>query len=166
MDIDALYRQLNTLCKRIRHPDRPIIIAVSSLPGVGKSYLGRQLRKRGFGDFKGRQIAVIDDSVMTLRVLRFFRRKVRIARTGKDELLPFIKLLPSSVRVVFYMAACPSNRVSAVDILVDLETDEVSRRERLRLRTGGDAEKLQRLMKAGKFDPSTIKYSHRLSAHV
>ena len=45
-----------------------MFITLTGLHGSGKSTLGKELRRKGFGDFKPYHIAVIDDGVMSVNI--------------------------------------------------------------------------------------------------
>ena len=65
-----------------------MLIALTGLHGSGKSTLSKELRRKGFGDFKPHQVAVIDDGVMSINLF-FVRPRVKIKTDKKDELRPF-----------------------------------------------------------------------------
>lgn len=73
------YQKLNALCIEIlsKAPEGKIKIAICGACGSGKSTLGGKIRKKGFGDFKPYQIAVIDDNVMSLNLF-IARPKLKI----------------------------------------------------------------------------------------
>jgi broad-specificity NMP kinase len=165
----AVYNVLKELEKRItellKTKDR-ILVSVTGGPGSGKSHFGKLLRKRGMGRFSRRVIAVIDDNLLKLDFLFFFRRNVRIPCTGIDELKPFLSKLPGRKRIVFFMNATPEKRITEADIILRILTDEETRRERLRSRNRSDPEKLQRFLDYGDTGKVTIKHSYYLEAEM
>ncbi len=64
---------LNSACKEILKAKKLVLIALTGLHGSGKSTLGKELRRKGFGDFKPYQIAVIDDRVMSVNLFFILR---------------------------------------------------------------------------------------------
>ena len=98
---------LNSACKEILIVKKRVLITLTGLHGSGKSTLGKELRRKGFGDFKPYQIAVIDDGVMSINLF-FIRPRVKIKSDQRDELRPFFKFIMPLVRVVIY--ACILSR--------------------------------------------------------
>ena len=117
---------LNSACKEILKLKKRVLIALTGLHGSGKSTLGKELRRKGFGDFKPYQIAVIDDGVMSINLF-FIRRRVKIKCDQRDELRPFFKFIMPFVKVVIYASANPLARISKCDILCILSMDEEER---------------------------------------
>jgi len=60
-----------------------MLIALTGLHGSDKSTLGKELRRKGFGDFKPYQITVIDDGVMSINLF-FIRPRVKIKSDQRD----------------------------------------------------------------------------------
>ena len=114
---------LNSACKEILKAKKLVLIALTGLHGSGKSTLGKELRRKGFGDFKPYQIAVIDDRVMSVNLF-FIRPRVKIKSDQRDELRPFFKFIMPFVKVVIYASANPLSRISKCDILCILSMDE------------------------------------------
>ena len=117
---------LNEACKEILKDKKRALIALTGLHGSGKSTLGKELRRKGFGDFKPYQIAVIDDGVMSINLF-FIRPRVKIKCDQRDELRPFFKFIMPFVKVVIYASANPLARISKCDILCILSMDEEER---------------------------------------
>ncbi|ERJ31230.1 hypothetical protein [Campylobacter concisus] len=117
---------LNSACKEILKLKKRVLIALTGLHGSGKSTLGKELRRKGFGDFKPYQIAVIDDGVMSINLF-FIRPRVKIKCDQRDELRPFFKFIMPFVKVVIYASANPLARISKCDILCILSMDEEER---------------------------------------
>ena len=117
---------LNSACKEILKAKKQVLITLTGLHGSGKSTLGKELRRKGFGDFKPYQIAVIDDGVMSVNLF-FIRPRVKIKSDQRDELRPFFKFIMPFVKVVIYASANPLARISKCDILCILSMDEEER---------------------------------------
>jgi len=129
--------QLNNICMDLlKHKDR-LIICIAGKPGAGKSTLGKNIRKNGFGNFSKYSISVIDDSVMSIDLFYIFNKRIKIKTTKEDELMPFIKLLPKRKKLIFCVTAQPFKKITFTDILILLEIkDETERINRLVLRDG------------------------------
>ena len=121
-----MLKALNSACKEILKEKKRVLIALTGLHGSGKSTLGKELRRKGFGDFKPYQIAVIDDGVMSVNLF-FIRPRVKIKSDQRDELRPFFKFIMPFVKVVIYASANPLARISKCDILCILSMDEEER---------------------------------------
>lgn len=96
-----LFQKLNALTKKVLENQDTILICITGKAGTGKSTLGKYLRKKGFGNFSKYQISVIDDSVMSLDFFYLFNKRVKIKMQEKDELKPFLKLLPKEKKLFF-----------------------------------------------------------------
>ena len=121
---------LNSACKEILKEKKRVLIALTGLHGSGKSTLGKELRRKGFGDFKPYQIAVIDDGVMSVNLF-FIHPRVKIKSDQRDELRPFFKFIMPFVKVVIYASANPLSRISKCDILCILNINEEDRIARI-----------------------------------
>ncbi|WP_103594166.1 hypothetical protein [Campylobacter concisus] len=121
-----MLKALNSACKEILKEKKRVLIALTGLHGSGKSTLGKELRRKGFGDFKPYQIAVIDDGVMSVNLF-FIRPRVKIKSDQRDELRPFFKFIMPFVKVVIYASANPLARISKCDILCILSMNEEDR---------------------------------------
>ena len=69
------YSELSEHIGRCLRQKAYAIVCITGNKGVGKTTLGKFMRKNGFGPFRPRDIAVIDDDCMSVDVLYFFRRK-------------------------------------------------------------------------------------------
>ena len=125
-----MLKALNSACKEILKEKKRVLIALTGLHGSGKSTLGKELRRKGFGDFKPYQIAVIDDGVMSVNLF-FIRPRVKIKSDQRDELRPFFKFIMPFVKVVIYASANPLSRISKCDILCILNINEEDRIARI-----------------------------------
>ncbi|WP_107697475.1 hypothetical protein [Campylobacter concisus] len=63
-----MFEALNEACKKILKDKKRALIALTGLHGSDKSTLCKELRRKGFVDFKPHQIAVIDDGVMSINL--------------------------------------------------------------------------------------------------
>ena len=114
-----------------------VLICITGNKGIGKTTLGKYIRKKGFGPFKPSDIAVIDDDCMSVDVLFFFRRKYVNTCIGVDELNPFLRFCKNR-KLRFYIKSNPESRITKADILLKLHLDEDKRKQRLIQRYGHD----------------------------
>jgi uridine kinase len=123
---------LNGICgDLLKHKDR-LLICITGKSGVGKSTLGKYIRKNGFGDFSKYSISVIDDGVMSLDLFYILNKRVKMMTTLNEELLPFIKLLPKRKKLIFFIATDPSDKITFADVLIHVKAkDEKERLNRL-----------------------------------
>lgn len=128
--------KLNKLAKEKLKTQDKIIITIMGKAGTGKSTLGKYFRKKGFGNFSRFAISVIDDGVMSLDLFYLFNKRVKFKSDKKDELKPFLKLLPKRKKIIFYINQKPELRLSKTDILLYLSIDEKTREARLINRDG------------------------------
>lgn len=129
------FEELAALVGRCLEQRGYVIICITGNKGIGKSTLGKFIRKRGFGPYKPRHIAVIDDDCMSVEVLHFFRRRYVNPCAGVDELKPFFGYCTKRpIRI--YIKSNPESHISRADILLLLDTDEEERRRRLLRRYG------------------------------
>ncbi len=156
--------KLERLIEEILKTKDRVLISVVGRGGTGKSYFGKYVRKNGIGQFNKKVITVIDDRVMWLEFLCFFRRRMKIPCIGIDELQPFFKKISKKKIIIFYINAAPWKRISEADILLRLSTDEETRKRRLQQRVGNNPEKLKRFLNDEIED--NIKYSYLLEAKV
>ncbi len=143
-----------------------VLVSVVGKNGTGKSYFGRYMRKKGVGHFNKKSISVIDDRVAVMKVLFFFKRKVRIPRNGVDDLQPFLKNLPRGKKVILYINNTPADKIKKADILLKLTTDEEIRRKRLEKRYPNDPEKLEKYLNIDGARDFDIKYTYFLEAKI
>ncbi len=149
----------------LRTKDRALISVVGK-NGTGKSYFGRYVRKNGIGRYDKKAVLVIDDRVVTLRFLCFFKRKIKIPRNGVDNLNPFLGKLPEEVKIILYINNTPADKIESADILLQLITDEETRRKRLQQRYGKEPEKLKRYLDKDEIEDYGIKYTYMIEAKV
>ena len=142
-----------------------VLVCIVGNKGIGKSTFGRFLRKTGFGNYKSRDIAVIDDDCMSIDVLYFFRRKYVNPCLGVDELKPFFKYCRKK-RVRFYIKSDPETRISKASILMRLRTGDETRLKRLIKRKGYEAGNDLFLRTKYYSDAVNISYKHELEADI
>ena len=153
--------KLQEKCEYILKNKKRVIIVITGLCGSGKSTLGKEIRRKGFGYFKPHQIAVIDDDVMSINLF-LMRPRVKIKSDQKDELRPFLKFLPPYVKLVFYVSATPFARISKADILCIINIDEKEREKRLKKRNQDDEEKLLNFISQKELDLGDLEYNHKI----
>lgn len=163
------YHFIATLEKHVQEilktRDRALISVVGK-NGTGKSHFGRVVRKKGLGRFSNRAITVIDDRVMILEFLYFFKKRVKIPRNGVKDLETFLNNLPERIKIILYINNTPSEKINEADILLKLTTDERTRERRLHERYGNEPEKLKRYLNKNEVEGYGIKYSYLLEAEV
>lgn len=153
---------LNSACKEILKAKKQVLITLTGLHGSGKSTLGKELRRKGFGDFKPYQIAVIDDGVMSINLF-FIRPRVKIKSDQRDELRPFFKFIMPFVKVVIYASANPLSRISKCDILCILNINEEDRIARIYKRNSAeDQNNTQRHIDKKELDLVGLEYKIKL----
>lgn len=127
--------ELDRLVSKCLEDEERVLISVVGNKGIGKSTFGRYIRLNGFGSFKPKDIAVIDDGCMSVDIAFLFRWKYTIPCNGIDELKPFYKYCKKK-RVRFYIDSNPENRITKASILLRLYVDEEKRLQRLIKRKG------------------------------
>ena len=157
-----MLKALNSACKEILKEKKRVLIALTGLHGSGKSTLGKELRRKGFGDFKPYQIAVIDDGVMSVNLF-FIRPRVKIKSDQRDELRPFFKFIMPFVKVVIYASANPLSRIIKCDILCILNINEEDRIARIYKRNPAeDQNNTQRHIDKKELDLVGLEYKIKL----
>lgn len=127
--------ELNDLCESLFKTKERVLVCITGKGAVGKSTLGKHIRKNGFGDFSKYSISVIDNGTMSLDLFYIFNKRVKIKTIREDELAPFIKLLPKRKKLIFCIEKKPAKKIKFADIVIHLELkDEDERINRLRLR--------------------------------
>jgi len=127
--------ELDKLVTKCLEEDPFVLVCIVGNKGIGKSTFGRHVRLNGFGSYKPKDIAVIDDGCMSVDVAFFFRWKYTSPCQEVDELRPFNKYCQKK-RVRFYIDSAPENRITKSSILLQLYTDEEKRLQRLIKRKG------------------------------
>lgn len=134
-DKAELLSDLNQICLQTLKEKPRMIVSIAGPCGSGKSTLGKFIRKKGFGNFKPYQIAVIDDNVMSLNLF-IVRPKIRNTpphNSTKDNLKPFFKFLPPYIKIIFYICANPT-RIDFADVVITIDIDENRRYKQLKQR--------------------------------
>ena len=127
--------ELDRLVSKCLQEEPFVLISGVGNKGIGKSTFGRYIRLNGFGSYKPKDIAVIDDGCMSVDVALFFRWKYTSPCMGIDELTPFYRYCKRK-RVRFYIDSKPERRITKASILLRLHTDEGNRLQRLVQRKG------------------------------
>ena len=157
-----MFEALNEACKEILKDKKRALIALTGLHGSGKSTLGKELRRKGFGDFKPHQIAVIDDGVMSVNLF-FIRPRIKIKADHKDELRPFFKFIMPFVKIIIYASAYPLARISKCGILCVLNVDEEARIAGIYKRNSGeDPDNTQKHIDKKELDLAGLEYKIKL----
>lgn len=157
-----MFETLNETCKEILKDKKRVLITLTGLHGSGKSTLGKELRRKGFGNFKPYQIAVIDDGVMSVNLF-FIRPRIKINSDQRDELRPFFKFIMPFVKVVIYASANPLTRISKCDILCILSMNEEDRIAGIYKRnSSGDPDNTQKHIDKKELDLTGLEYKFKL----
>ena len=157
-----MLKALNSACKEVLKEKKRVLITLTGLHGSGKSTLGKELRRKGFGDFKPYQIAVIDDGVMSVNLF-FIRPRVKIKCDQRDELRPFFKFIMPFVKVVIYASANPLSRISKCDILCILSMNEEDRIAGIYKRNSSeDPDNTQKHIDKKELDLTGLEYKFKL----
>jgi len=110
--------------------------------------LGRNLRKQGLPGIPARQVAVVDDGVLSHKVLGIWHRRIRFPSQTRDELAPFEPYLKRK-RILVYVNTNPGLRLSQCDIRLHLYCPEDLRRQRLINRNIDGEQRYQRSLEVG-----------------
>ncbi len=143
-----------------------ILISVVGKRGTGKSHFGKFIRKNGIGKYGKKMISVIDDGLTWLDFFFFFRKRLKIPCSGVDELKPFLDKISPNKKIIFYINATPWTRVSEVDILLKLTTNEATRIERLKNRYKNKPQTLNRAINTKEIEDYKIRYTYFLEVEV
>lgn len=162
----ALLENLGQLIEKILVEKERVLISVVGKNGVGKSHFGRYVRKNGLGKYDKKYISIIDDRILTVKYFGFFKKKVKVANDGIDELEPLLSKLSKRKRIILYINNSPHNKITKADILLKLSTDEEVRRQRLRDRYGSDSEKFRKYFYESEGENYNIAYLHIVEAEV
>jgi len=130
-----IFKLLAEAVQKVLSQKDHVIVCITGNKGVGKTTLGKLIRKKGFGPYRARDIAVIDDDCMSADTLFFFRRKYVNPCHGVDELKPFLRFCKRK-RIRFYVKSNPESRIIHADVLVKVYLEEETRRQRLIQRYG------------------------------
>jgi adenylate kinase family enzyme len=105
-------------------------LCITGNSGSGKSTLGKRLRKYGLPGIPAREIAVIDDGVMSVTVLGLITRRVCHKSPERDNLAPFLPYLKNK-KLIIFVKASPHARLERCDAVLRLQCPDPVRRERL-----------------------------------
>ena len=159
------FDELAELIQKILAQKAYAIVCITGNKGVGKTTLGKLIRKKGFGPFKPKEIAMIDDDCMSVDTLFFFRRKYVNPCQEVDELHPFFRYCPKKP-IRFYVKSNPESRITRADVLLEVCLGEEKRRQRLIQRYGEQkGERVFRQTQSLQKIP-TIEFKYRLSAQI
>jgi len=157
--------EVSKIVQRILVEKEKVFIVITGRPGCGKSTLAKLIRKRGFGNFHPKEIAVIDDDVMSREYLfGLVRTKLRINCQTCDNLEPFFRYFPAYKKIFIYVNTLPYKRMSRTDILVELHLNEKDRINRLTKRVK-DLSLREYLIEA-KVDIGELEYDYKIDAEV
>lgn len=130
---------LGEVCDRIGSVNRPALLCICGKPGAGKSTLAKLIRKQGLPGIPPRCICVIDDGVLSVPVLWFFRKRVKFHSRDRDNLKPFQPWLRGR-QLVIYVGATPQRRLDRCDVVLRLRCPDEERLRRL-VQRNSDGEK-------------------------
>lgn len=106
------------------------VLCISGKAGSGKSTLGRMLRKRGMPGIAPGELLVIDDSMLHLKWLGIFPRRIKHRTQERDYLAPFASFFTGR-RLLVYVNTNPEKRIERCDVLLRLRCPEDQRESRL-----------------------------------
>lgn len=129
--------ELSSLTSSVLKEKNRVVICIIGKKGSGKSGFGRYLRKKGILGISKRKLAIIDDGVLSIRLLWIFNRRVKnIFRQSKpDQLRPFLPYV-KSCSIIVYVSSNPVERLSKTDIIINIKVNNKTRLERLIQRNG------------------------------
>ncbi|HCN27713.1 MAG TPA: hypothetical protein DIT64_02795 [Verrucomicrobiales bacterium] len=128
---EANWRQtLGELCASLGSVSRPVLLCVCGKPGSGKTTLAKIIRKEGLPGIPPRRVCVIDDGVISVPVLWFFRKRVRFHSKERDNLKPFQPWLRGR-QLVVYVGASPHRRLDRCDVALRIRCPDEERLRRL-----------------------------------
>ena len=148
----------------LAHKDHAIVCIIGN-KGVGKTTLGKLIRKKGFGPFRPKDIAMIDDDCMSVDTLFIFRRKFVNPCIGVDELQPFFRYCKAK-RIRFYVKSNPESRITHADVVLKVYLEENKRKQRLIQRYGKQKGELVFLQTSSNKSILEIGYEYELIAHI
>ena len=120
---------LAEVCRTLAKTGGPLIVCLTGPAGAGKTTLGREIRKKGLPGYARREIALIDDGVMSVPLLGILTRRVRDKSGTRDTLATFSQWTTGKA-VVVYVAIRPWDRLDSCDILLRVRCSEEERAQR------------------------------------
>lgn len=163
LTLDNWRATVGSLCQRLIVERGKVTICITGRTGSGKSTLGRAIRKKGLPGISPRWIAVLDDGVLSVKMLGIFNRRVRNRSDERDDLLPFHRYLKGK-RMVVVVSTEPETRLTRCDVVLRLRCSDEERLERLIQRNAdGDV----RFQKSGAaLDEIKIAADHQFTLHT
>lgn len=140
---DDWQREIADALLKILSQKSQAILCITGNSGCGKSTLGKHMRKIGLPGISARDIAVIDDGVLTVPFLGIFRRRFCHKSTNRDNLAPFQSYVRKK-KVVVYVKSTPHSRLESCDVVLRLHCPDEVRRERLIRREERGEERFQK----------------------
>jgi predicted ATPase len=134
--VEGLERLLQEICTVLSHKER-VVVAIAGLPGAGKTCMVKRFARLGFGNFRRKDIIVIDDN--TIYSTKFWRlrwEKIQLEKKSSESFLEF-----TDAKVVFFSNWIPSRFLECADIYVILKLSEQERMNRLKKRERKKPEK-------------------------
>ena len=115
---------------KILFEKKRVIIAISGLPGVGKTRMVKNFVRLGFGNFRKKDILVIDDNIIySTKCWKLKWEKISIEKKSCREFMNSINF-----KILFFSNWIPSRYIDFADILVKMEAKEHERIARLKKR--------------------------------
>ena len=106
------------------------IIAIAGLPGVGKTRMVKSFVRLGFGNFRRKDILVIDDNIIySTKFWKLKWEKISLEKKSCNEFMNSINF-----KILFFSNWIPSRYIDFADILIKLEAKEQERITRLEKR--------------------------------
>jgi len=124
--LDRLLIEIN----RIIGGRKRVIIAITGIPGCGKTHIVKNFTRFGFGNFSKRDIKIIDDNIIySTKLWRLHWEKIEIEKRIWKE---FVQTL--DFKVLFFSNWIPSRFIDFADIVINVTSKEEERIARLKKR--------------------------------
>jgi hypothetical protein len=159
------FKLLEETVQKVLSQKDHVIVCITGNKGVGKTTLGKLIRKKGFGPYRPKDIAVIDDDCMSVDTLLFFRRKYVNPCRGVDELRPFFRYCKRK-RIRFYVKSNPESRITHADVLLRVDLADGKRKQRLIQRYGEQKGEKVFYQTTSYQNNAKIKYEYELTAQL
>lgn len=132
--LDRLLKETN----KILLEREKAIIAIAGLPGAGKTRMVKSFVRFGFGNFRRKDVLVIDDNIIySTRFWKFHWEKIKLEKISYKDFVDSIDF-----KVLFFSNWIPSRYIDFADVLIRLEVDEQERIARLEKRYRRNPEKV------------------------